>query len=346
MEQKQDELQPKNKEETGESTVSEQNNEEDDTRDRSETNLSEDPEDWIRNNILGKNMLLKAGYMSKLGVKVTESLSKDNQKKLNDYYEQDKKEREEEEKEIENENLTMDKTYSKGDFSINFFLKTDDEMRNSYINRLIGMGIMKTAPSKKHQTMIIFDWDDTLLCTTFLGSLGFLDIPAEILATLKPLDESAAKLLAKSITYGDTFIITNAAEGWVQYSSKLFLPKTHEVLVEKNIRIISARSGYEELFPGDCQRWKLEAFLDIKKEFDRNVITNLICLGDSHIEIDAAHVLAQQFTQTMIKTIKFREHPRPDELIKQQDLVSEKFEQIYTSIRNLTIRLEKKAPGV
>ena len=39
--------------------------------------------------------------------------------------------------------------------------------------------------------VIIFDWDDTLLCTTFLGSLGFLDIPPEILATLKPLDESA-----------------------------------------------------------------------------------------------------------------------------------------------------------
>ena len=43
----------------------------------------------------------------------------------------------------------------------------------------------------------------------------------------------------------------------------------------------------------------------------------------------------------MIKTIKFRENPRPDELVKQLELVSDKFEQIYTSIRNLTIRLEK-----
>jgi len=67
----------------------------------------------------------------------------------------------------------------------------------------------------------------------------------------------------------------------------------------------------------------------------------LIAIGDSHIEIDAAHVLAQQFSQTMLKTIKFRENPRPDELVKQQELVSEKFDQIYYSIRNLTIRLEK-----
>ncbi len=43
----------------------------------------------------------------------------------------------------------------------------------------------------------------------------------------------------------------------------------------------------------------------------------------------------------MIKTIKFREQPRPDELIKQLDLVNEKFDSIYMSMKNLTIRLEK-----
>jgi len=65
-------------------------------------------------------------------------------------------------------------------------------------------------------------------------------------------------------------------------------------------------------------------------------------LGDSHIEIDACHVLAKEFNQAIIKTIKFREGPKPEELLKQQELVNEKFEQIYMSVRNLTIRLEKK----
>jgi len=41
--------------------------------------------------------------------------------------------------------------------------------------------------------VIIYDWDDTLFCTTFLGQLGFVDIPPEILATLKPLDEAAVR---------------------------------------------------------------------------------------------------------------------------------------------------------
>ncbi len=43
--------------------------------------------------------------------------------------------------------------------------------------------------------MIIFDWDDTLLCTTFLGSLGFIDLDQQILDQLKPLDDSAVKIL-------------------------------------------------------------------------------------------------------------------------------------------------------
>jgi len=286
-------------------------------------------------------MLLKANLLGKMGIKVDD---KDMLKKMTVVHqEEQKRKQEEEEKEI-NENLMADSSYSNEEFNLNIFVKTDDEMRANYINRVFGM-LKVTQPAKKHQTMIIFDWDDTLLPTTFLGSLGFLDIPAEILATLKPLDDASAKLLVRAVGYGDTFIITNSAEGWVQYSSKLFMPKTHDVIVEKKIKVISARTDYESQYPGDSHRWKMEAFLNIKKEFDSDVITNLICLGDSHIEMDAAHVLGQQFKQTMIKTIKFRESPKPDELMKQQELVSEKFEQIYTAIRNLTIRLEKKGPG-
>jgi hypothetical protein len=101
--------------------------------------------------------------------------------------------------------------------------------------------------------------------------------------------------------------------------------------------VISARSAYEDVFPGDCHRWKVETFKDLKKNLDENVIlcvfeskliffplpilkqiiTNLICLGDSHIEMDAAHILAKSFNQALIKTIKFRENPKPDELVKQ-----------------------------
>ena len=40
-----------------------------------------------------------------------------------------------------------------------------------------------------------------------------------------------------------------------------------------------------------------------------------------------------------MKTIKFRENPRPDEMVKQLGLVVDKFREIFDSNKNLTIRL-------
>ena len=35
-------------------------------------------------------------------------------------------------------------------------------------------------------------------------------------------------------------------------------------------------------------------------------------MGDSNIEIEAAHCLGKLFDQAVVKTIKFRESPKPD----------------------------------
>lgn len=50
-----------------------------------------------------------------------------------------------------------------------------------------------------------------------------------------------------------------------------FLPKVNETLIKHNIAVISARSGYENMFPGDSSKWKVEAFLEVKKKYDENV---------------------------------------------------------------------------
>jgi len=310
------------------------------------------PEEWIRNNVVTKNMLLKTQFLSRLGrvgTRILDSMSQENKERMSRLYAHERKQRDEEDEEYSSSQtpvVHVDRSYSnaEGDFFINFMKKTDDEIRQAYINRLINMKILKLEPAQKHQTMIIFDWDDTLLCTNFLAKHGYVDLPDDILITLQPLDESASTLLSKAVQYGQTFIITNAAEGWVQCSSKLFLPKTYQVIMQNKIKVISARTGYEDQFPGDSHRWKIEAFLDIERYFNKNLITNLLCLGDSHIEMDAAYILAERFNHSLIKTIKFKRNPKPEELVKQQNLVSEKLDKIYLSYKNLTIRLEQKNP--
>ncbi|CAD8159351.1 unnamed protein product [Paramecium pentaurelia] len=275
-----------------------------------EQDKMENPQAWIQNNIInslsGKQW--RQNYLQKLGIK-----------------------------------QVQEKENSSKEFQLNYVIRTNDDVRNNYIQKLMSNKLMQQQ--KKHQTLTIFDWDDTLLCTTFLGGYGFVDLPIDVLEQLTALNESASRLLEKASQVGDVFIITNAAQGWVEYSSKLYMNKVFQVIFDKKIVVISARHGYEEMFPGDCGKWKIEAFKDIRSKYENDVFTNLICLGDSNIEIDAAHVLAKEFTVALIKTIKFRECPKPEELVRQLDLVSDKFEQIYTTFKSLTIRLEKKTSG-
>lgn len=87
------------------------------------------------------------------------------------------------------------------------------------------------------------------------------------------------------------------------------------------ITIISARTKYESYFPTDVSQWKLHAFLETQDTINEAMITNIVALGDSLMEIDAAHHLAQRFNQAFIKTVKFREYPKPNELVKQLNLV-------------------------
>ena len=87
------------------------------------------------------------------------------------------------------------------------------------------------------------------------------------------------------------------------------------VPILKKIKIISARSKYEHITK-DYTKWKLHAFMEAKEFLQDAHIKNIIALGDNQLEIDAAHFLAQKFKQALIKTVKFREFPRPNEIIK------------------------------
>lgn len=73
--------------------------------------------------------------------------------------------------EVESSYLNKEVEGFKMDFIAKTQSKSDAEMRRKFLSRLTQEKIWLT-PSEKpksHQTCIIFDWDDTLLCTTFLN---------------------------------------------------------------------------------------------------------------------------------------------------------------------------------
>jgi hypothetical protein len=224
-------------------------------------------------------------------------------------------------------------------------VKTCDEIRRSYLARLVFHNIWQPHQERKvHNSLIIFDWDDTLLPTSYLTPDGkFTDdmtIEGEDLTIFKEIEKSAYSLLSRSIERGSTYIVTNAGPGWVEYSAKRFYPNIARIL--NKVNIISARGAYEKLYPGDTKRWKIEAFMSIVNGMDHKVLTNVVCIGDSMIEIEAAQALAYKFNYSYIKTIKLQEIPLPEKLNKQLILIVEQFDTIMSAVKNLTIRIDKK----
>lgn len=223
--------------------------------------------------------------------------------------------------------------------------KNGDIIRRDYIAKLITQGIWTpNLKEKTHNSLIIFDWDDTLLPTTFLTPGGIFNENIELSekdkAKIKKIESSVLKLLQLSVSRGEVYIITNAGRGWVEFSAEKFFPSIKEVL--SKVRIISARDEYEEKYPGESRKWKIQTFCNLQKEMNVRLVTNIICIGDSVFEMEAGRVLATKFNQAYIKTIKFRQNPKPEEINKQLTLVINQFNSIHSAVKNLTVRVEKK----
>jgi hypothetical protein len=73
--------------------------------------------------------------------------------------------------------------------------------------------------------------------------------------------------------------VTNAEQFWVEMSAHRFLPKVYGCIWD-DVQIISARTKFEHQYPRQYERWKVEAFLEFRKELDANM-TNLVAFGDN-----------------------------------------------------------------
>lgn len=54
----------------------------------------------------------------------------------------------------------------------------------------------------------------------------------------------------------------------------------------------------------------------VQNKLQLEAVTNLISVGDSHIEMDAVHLLGRSFAHALVKTVKLWERPTPYELVR------------------------------
>ena len=223
-------------------------------------------------------------------------------------------------------------------------IKDEDIIRKSYYSKLIYKNIWKPNQKlKTHNSLFIFDWDDTLFPTSFLINEGIIDqdnLSEELKNNFNILEDIIINILNFALSKGDVYIITNSSIFWFKYTFYKYFTNLNNII--NKINIISARDEYEDIYPGENKIWKEKAFLSLRKNININLVTNIICFGDSLIELEAVKLLASKLNECFIKRIKFKENPEIEDLIKQLNLVNSKIDYIYSKAKNLSITIEQK----
>jgi len=211
-----------------------------------------------------------------------------------------------------------------------------------------------TEPTKRNaeqDTLIAFDWDDTLLCSSFLSSRGLrLDSdPArvkELESQLTELSHSIIAVLSLALQYGPVTVVTNAETGWVQLSCQKFIPLVMPML--NKLTIISARSTYEPMFPGSPLKWKYYCFQERISSLqapNSKREKNVLSFGDSHVEREAVRACTRGMERTRTKSVKFAERPSMEQLRRQIELVTNCFAYIYGHAGDLDLQLTVTVNG-
>lgn len=187
----------------------------------------------------------------------------------------------------------------------------------------------ENLPPSTH-TVIFLDWDDTLLCSSVLSHQGIkLDSElenVELIAQLEELSDSVIGVLNVAMSHGTVYIVTNGETGWVQLSAQKFLPNVVPFL--NKLRVLSARSTFEPLYPDSPMKWKYHAFQEsLAREYPKtnSCIRNVLSFGDSHAEREAIRAVTRGHPNTRTKSIKFAERPTIEQLQRQLELVSDCF---------------------
>jgi len=205
---------------------------------------------------------------------------------------------------------------------------------------------LSTNVNHDQQTVIIFDWDDTLLASTCLHQKGYrLDnvLPPceEVDSGLQQLQTAVVSVLNMALQFGPVSIVTNAETGWVHLSAQKWMPAVSPLL--EKVHVVSARSTYETEFPEAPLKWKYQAmhsrlgslFSDETASRSRHVIS----FGDSHVEREAVRQVTKEFRDVRCKSVKFAERPTMEQLRRQIDLVASCFQYIYTHDGDLDLML-------
>eukprot|EP00425_Heterocapsa_triquetra_P039364 CAMPEP_0195087744 /NCGR_PEP_ID=MMETSP0448-20130528/27502_1 /TAXON_ID=66468 /ORGANISM="Heterocapsa triquestra, Strain CCMP 448" /LENGTH=394 /DNA_ID=CAMNT_0040121337 /DNA_START=115 /DNA_END=1296 /DNA_ORIENTATION=+ len=181
------------------------------------------------------------------------------------------------------------------------------------------------------ETVLIFDWDDTILPSSWVQRHGLrLDEASEVLdwqlEQLAEVASVAAETLRIAKQFGTVVLVTNAERGWIELSCQKFMPQLMPLL--ETVRIVSARTSYKSAVCVSPIDWKLRAFeAEIRRLYGLALLEpeprkNILSLGDSVHEREALMQATSSLPNCRSKSLKFVERPDITQICKQHALVA------------------------
>jgi len=179
-------------------------------------------------------------------------------------------------------------------------------------------------------SLFVVDWDDTCLCSYHLYSMGYtLDFvgPMDRKTTtlLLKLDQSVCLFLETLVSKGQSWIITNAEKGWIELSGKRYMPQTFTYIQQGFIKVMSARSSFEDVSE-DPLTWKIMGMYHAIKTH-QGPIHQIVGFGDSHHDRKALQKVGTSLP--LFKNVKFAERPSINQLYMQCNLMTKCLDDIY-----------------
>jgi hypothetical protein len=183
----------------------------------------------------------------------------------------------------------------------------------------------KATVVTKERSIVVLDYDDTLLPSSWLKSQSYGDFTetpsTDMLAYCEMVAKSVAELINEAKNHAEVIIVTNASNGWVQESCKIYMPSIHELIC--SLKIVSAQHIYRLLTPS-TYLWKRYAFRDhVLEAFGRDFKepVSFLSIGDSDSEHLATLSLPDVISGNIkTKILRFMAMSDPETLIRQQAL--------------------------
>jgi hypothetical protein len=185
--------------------------------------------------------------------------------------------------------------------------------------------------SNNTESLIIYDWDDTILPTSWLRSLGYLSnniadmvgtpppmLPVHVASMMRMIEEAAVANLLAAGKRGRVVLVTNSSVLWVPFTANRFFPRL-AAIVESGFEMYSARPPQAEnagpnyvYLPSMAVTWKTDKFRDLVGSIP---FKTCVSIGDGYAERCA--VLAVASSKMSGKAVRYPLQPSGAALLEQ-----------------------------